>query len=182
MALANGAMIDSNGDVISSSGDVVGSLHGISEQADGTKTAIMDLNGKPVRVKVEKDGTVRALDDITEQVNNMPSSKTISVSVKTTGFSTLRDLMSTVSSIGSRKYNGIDYVPYDGYNAILHKGERVMTAQENKAYSAAGDEVKIQYPSTLTAVLQIDGREFTRATLPLINEGLGKQGLYERRR
>ena len=30
---------------------------------------------------------------------------------------------------------GLDYVPYDGYNAILHKGERVLTKQENVQYT-----------------------------------------------
>lgn len=29
---------------------------------------------------------------------------------------------------------GLDYVPFDGYKAILHKGERVLMAQENKTY------------------------------------------------
>lgn len=33
-------------------------------------------------------------------------------------------------------YNGLSYVPFDGYNARLHKGERILTEKENKAYTA----------------------------------------------
>ncbi|WP_336638384.1 phage tail tape measure protein [Lysinibacillus fusiformis] len=32
-------------------------------------------------------------------------------------------------------YSGLDSVPYDGYAARLHKGERVLTARENRDYS-----------------------------------------------
>lgn len=35
-------------------------------------------------------------------------------------------------------YHGLSNVPYDGYAARLHKGERVLTAQENKEYSQGG--------------------------------------------
>lgn len=31
---------------------------------------------------------------------------------------------------------GLDYVPFDGYIAELHRGERVLTAEENNAYSS----------------------------------------------
>ena len=36
---------------------------------------------------------------------------------------------------GSHK-NGLSYVPFDGYIAELHKGERVLTAKEAKAYNS----------------------------------------------
>ena len=32
--------------------------------------------------------------------------------------------------------NGIPFVPFDGYISILHRGERVLPAQENRSYTA----------------------------------------------
>lgn len=50
--------------------------------------------------------------------------------------SPIKNLTQKVSSVFSGSHaNGLDYVPYDGYVAQLHKGERVLTKQENKSYS-----------------------------------------------
>lgn len=38
--------------------------------------------------------------------------------------------------------NGLDYVPFDGYVAQLHKGERVMTSTENKGQSELISEIR----------------------------------------
>lgn len=38
--------------------------------------------------------------------------------------------------------NGLPYVPYDGYIAQLHRGERVLTAKENKEYNANSGSVQ----------------------------------------
>ena len=40
------------------------------------------------------------------------------------------------SSVSGSHAAGLSYVPYDGYIAELHKGERVLTAMEARAYRA----------------------------------------------
>ncbi|CEK30256.1 phage tail tape measure protein [[Clostridium] sordellii] len=63
----------------------------------------------------------------------------------------------STSSGGPRgsHYNGLDYVPYDGYIARLHKGERVLTAEENGKYSevrtgsTATQDININIPVIL---------------------------------
>ncbi len=39
---------------------------------------------------------------------------------------------------------GLNYVPYNGYPAVLHEGERVLTASENRSYGQnAGGNINI---------------------------------------
>ncbi|MFJ7665326.1 phage tail tape measure protein [Lysinibacillus sp. NPDC097162] len=56
------------------------------------------------------------------------------------GIRTGVNFIGNVAGLGGDKggkkshYSGLDSVPYDGYSARLHKGERVLTARENKEY------------------------------------------------
>lgn len=72
-------------------------------------------------------------------------------------------------------YNGLSYVPFDGYNARLHEGERVLTAKENKEYTDSkalnkGGKATIEIP------LFINDREFAIATKDVFAEEFGFMG------
>lgn len=61
---------------------------------------------------------------------------------------TTRSNQSKATSSGgmlASHYHGLDYVAYDGYTARLHKGEKILTAQEAKAYDEGkGGGVTVQ--------------------------------------
>lgn len=45
------------------------------------------------------------------------------------------DAVARMKGINGSHADGLDYVPFDNYIAQLHKGERVLTAEENRAYT-----------------------------------------------
>lgn len=51
------------------------------------------------------------------------------------------------SAINGSHAGGLAYVPFNGYIAELHRGERVLTAEENQRYSSGGDGTTINFYS-----------------------------------
>lgn len=47
---------------------------------------------------------------------------------------------------------GMPYVPYDNYPAMLHQGERVMTAAENRQYKKGGSNITITIPKLADSI------------------------------
>ncbi|MFT4413186.1 phage tail protein [Fredinandcohnia humi] len=52
-------------------------------------------------------------------------------------------LIQVESKKGKSHASGLSYVPYNGYQATLHKGERVLTPEENKEYTSGSRSVNI---------------------------------------
>ena len=64
-------------------------------------------------------------------------------------------LSSAGGSVSGSHKNGLSYVPYDGYVAELHEGERVLTKEENEEYSnpkksSGGDTYNFYSPKPIT--------------------------------
>lgn len=84
---------------------------------------------------------------------------------------------------------GLDYVPYDNYPALLHKGEAVVPAKYNPTIHSQGNEytnslletlvLKIDDLSQRPNVFEIDGQQFANATYNLYDNERKRQGYVE---
>lgn len=169
---AEGMYVDyTRNEVCSANGTAVASLDDLKEHTDGTRSGIIDINGTPYEIKVNKRGTIDSLNEIGSVADYASRERTI---VMRTEYyeSGLERLHSNGGSNYHHKFNGIDNVPYDGYQAILHQGERVMTAQENKAYTEAA--FKEDSAREITVVVNVLGKEVKRELVPLMDYELGK--------
>ena len=99
----------------------------------------------------------------------------------------INSLFSQIRGNGKKHASGLNYVPYDGYVAELHRGERVVPASQNDNVSSADnsdvviaiEELKDQL-SRMSIVLD-DGTLVGKLT-PKLNSALGNTYYDEKRR
>ncbi len=74
---------------------------------------------------------------------------------------------------------GLNYVPFDGYIAELHKGERVLTKQENAEINNNNDEVVTVLKSVLNELVKMndDMRDKFKNALETADTGVSKRDL-----
>lgn len=56
-----------------------------ADKAGNLSGTISDLNGNPVQVQVNKDGTIRNLDEIKKKINSVPTHKNVTINVQAVG-------------------------------------------------------------------------------------------------
>ena len=116
---------------------------GIKDNTDKVK----DESGK-----VGKAGNDELADKMSKQVDSPNVSENTVESARSVGSRAWKAIQSAMSgeigvriketvetvrqNISGKHANGLDYVPYNGYIAELHEGERVLTKQENRLYNS----------------------------------------------
>lgn len=64
----------------------------------------------------------------------------------------------TIAPVNGSHAGGLPYVPFDGYIAELHKGERVLTADEARGYNNRGNSGYDERPIKIVVQSVLDGK------------------------
>ena len=165
-----GLYVNHAGEIVDANGEAVASMSDLQTETDGTRTGIVKINGTPYNIKVNKDGTISALNAVNTAADNAARARKITFSVGVNiGSSVNSALQNVKAGLAGSYFNGLDNVPYDGFRAVLHKGERVLTAEENKSYSSGRDLTdygaikKIVRSELNNIVIELNDREMGRA-------------------
>lgn len=153
---------------------------------DGVKTLLVNLG--TVLFDVGQD-VLNAFWDglkfVWEKVSGWIGEKVQGIIDKFTG---VRDRVLGFFGFGSKESDGshaagLNYVPYDGYQATLHRGETVLNAQDTQSLvqdiagaikEALGGAAAPAAPVELT--LNIDGRKFAQATYDATQREANRRG------
>ena len=115
--------------------------------AENFSTEMVSLQSKMVSLENDLNIASQALERMAASANTAAASTAASANLNSGQYS------AWYYSHGSHA-GGLDYVPFDGYRAILHKGERVQTAAEAELSRHYGNQMPGFDYMTLGAVMQ----------------------------
>lgn len=148
--------INASNKIINSNGQVVGSLEQVKTATDGTRTGIINLNGTPVQIKVNKDGTLNNINEINKALDIASRTRTVELKVVATGDTTyLQDTKGNYLKVngyatgGTSNYNQITTTNENGWE--LHDSITSMAKSigNSLSYLPSGTKVTNHLASTL---------------------------------
>ena len=143
---------------------------------------ISNVNKTKLKDKTSKLNAKDKASSVISSINNKKlKDKTLNIKGILTGISA-----KAKKALGLRR--GTREIPYDGYQAELHKGERVLTANENNQYEkmisgfssiGTNDQQIVELINALknnsiTVITQVDGKTLAKTTAPYISDEINK--------
>lgn len=119
---------DVNGRIKEATDNYIAAVGELDQEAEATEAATNTMSGLVAGIVSSTPGVLAKIDSLASQMKsrltNSFANYTLTIKANIKG-----------SNVPGAK-SGLDYVPYDDYLVRLHKGEKVLTAEEARAYRA----------------------------------------------
>ena len=133
------------------------SVEGLDQSEEAVAAAKATLEALALGIDQNTSGVLSSLDVLTGQMQSR-------LQADFEGFVlNIRALVGYEDYYDGSHRSGLDYVPFDGYMAQLHAGERVLTAAEANAYRTGTAGSAGTGPIEITVPLMLDGDVIGRA-------------------
>ena len=133
------------------------SVEGLDQSEEAVAAAKATLEALSLGIDQNTSGVLSSLDVLTGQMQSR-------MQTDFEGFVlNIRALVGYEDYYDGSHRSGLDYVPFDGYMAQLHAGERVLTAAEANAYRTGERGSAGTGPIEITVPLMLDGDVIGRA-------------------
>lgn len=137
------ATVDANGNIVGSNGKVIASLDRMTTATDKTKEGFIDINGTPVKIKTNADGTIKNLKDIKSAIDNIPLNKNVTLTIKEQRWrSSASDGIDRFYADGTNYAQpGVAFVAEEGQELIEKNGTFYLTGDDGpQLFNFSGGE------------------------------------------
>jgi len=125
---------------------------------DKVKSAAGNLwEGIKNAFKMGVNFVIGLLNELIDKINLIPG-----INIDKIPKLSITNTSTTYSPMAHGHAAGLPYVPYDNYPALLHRGERILTAAENRQYSGERPSVTIMIPKLADQINASDPADVDR--------------------
>ncbi|NFT93055.1 phage tail tape measure protein [Clostridium botulinum] len=118
--------LDAKNQVVGANGEVIGSLKNVTEAENGVKTGILDVNGTPMQIETNADGTITKMGQVKDSIDKIPENKEIHVK---TFFEKVGDWFNSIgqNATGTNNYQGgLSTVHEKGFELASNNNVRML--------------------------------------------------------
>lgn len=131
-----GASVNAKDEMVNAFGEVIGKLENVTTASDGTKQGIIDLNGTPVAITTNADGTITSMHEVKNSVEEIPTEKNVTISFWQKGLNAIKSAWDSITN----KNVSVDENATGTYN---YTGSGLSTIDESGWELASNNSVSI---------------------------------------